>query len=93
MRMTDLRVGWAILGNDGRRVGSIREVGQNYILTSRPGMAADLFVPVSYVGNVGNETVYLTIPQADAGQMGWEQGPLHDDTLDASPESDLHRHV
>ena len=33
MRMTDLRPGWAVLGNDGRRVGTVREVGQYYILT------------------------------------------------------------
>jgi len=93
MRMTDLRAGWAVMGNDGRRVGTIKDVGQNYILTSRPGFSADLFVPVSSIANVVNETVHLNLPQRDADQMGWEQGPRDDDVLEASPDSDLHRHV
>lgn len=91
--MTDLRAGWAVLGNDGRRVGTIRDVGQNYILTSRPGFAADLFVPVSFIANVEHEAIHLSIPQRDAGQMGWEQEPRDDDMLEASPENELHRHV
>ena len=34
MRMTDLKAGWAIVGNDGRRLGTVQSVGQNYILAS-----------------------------------------------------------
>ena len=93
MRMTDLRAGWAVLGNDGRRVGTIKAVGQNYILTSRPGFEADLFVPVSSIANGENEVVRLNIPQLDANQMGWEQEPRDHDILDADADSDLHRHV
>jgi hypothetical protein len=92
MRMTDLRVGWIVLGNDGGRVGAIKSVGQNYILTSRHGFSADLYVPVSAIANVENETAHLNITQPDAEKMGWEQAP-RDDELEASPESDLHRHI
>ena len=35
MRMAELKAGWAILGNDGRRFGTVQCVGQNYILASR----------------------------------------------------------
>jgi hypothetical protein len=91
--MTDLRPGWAVLGNDGRRVGTVKDVGQNYITTSRPGFAVDLYVPASSVANVSNEAIQLNIRQADVDQMGWEQVPRDDDSLDASPASDLHRHV
>jgi hypothetical protein len=93
MRMTDLRAGWSVLGNDGRRVGTIKDVGQNYILTSRPGFSPDLFIPVSSVANVRDETVQLNITQRDAEQMGWEQEPRVDDAPEASPEPDLHRHI
>jgi len=92
MRMTDLRAGWAVLGNDGRRVGAVQSVGQNYILTSRHGLSADLYLPASSIANVENETIHLNITQRDAEQMGWEQVP-RDDELEADPESDLHRHV
>jgi len=93
MRMTDLRVGWAVVGNDGRHVGTMKNVGQNYIRTARPGFTADLFIPVSFIANVESEVVHLTITQPDAEQMGWEQVPSDDDVLEASPSSDLHRHI
>jgi hypothetical protein len=92
MRMTDFRVGWIVLGNDRGRVGAIKSVGRNYILTSRHGFSADLYVPVSAIANVENETVHLNITQPDAEKMGWEQAP-RDDELEASAESDLHRHI
>jgi hypothetical protein len=93
MRMTDLRPGWPVLGNDGRRVGTVKDVRQDYIVTSRPGPFADLFVPVSSVANVVREAIHLNIRQADVDQMGWEQEPRLDERLEEGPESDLHRHV
>ncbi len=92
MRVTEFQVGWAVVGNDARRVGIVKHVGQNYIRTSRPGFSADLYVPVSFIANVVNQTIHLNITQHDSEQMGWEQAP-RDDELEAGPESDLHRHV
>jgi hypothetical protein len=93
MRMTDLQPGWPVLGNDGRRVGTVKEVRQDYIVTSRPGPSADLFVPVSSVANVVREAIHLNIRQVDVDQMGWEQAPRHDEKLGEGADSDLHRHV
>jgi hypothetical protein len=93
MRMADLQPGWDVVGNDGRRVGEIREVSQNYLLTSTPGLAGDLYIPASAIANVENELVHLSVPQPDVAQMGWDQPPREDDALTSSPESDLHRHV
>lgn len=91
--MADLQPGWDVVGNDGRRVGEIREVSQNYLLTSMPGLAGDLYIPASAIANVENEVIYLSVPQPDVAQMGWDQPPREDDTPTTSPESDLHRHV
>ena len=92
MRMADLKSGWAVVGNDGHRVGEIRDVSQNYVLTSRPGLAGDIYVPASAIANVEHEVVHLSIPQPDVAQMGWDQPP-RDDAPASSPEADLHRHV
>jgi len=92
MRVTDFQPGWAVVGNDGRRVGTVKRVGQNYILTSRPGFSPDMYVPVSSIANVENQAIHLNVAQRDSGQMGWEQPPREDE-LEVSPESDLHRHV
>jgi hypothetical protein len=91
--MTDLRPGWAVVANDGRRLGTVQDVGQNYIVTSRSGFPGDLHVPASAIANVEAETVYLNVAHRDADRMGWEQPPRDDDALEAGPEADLHRHV
>lgn len=93
MRMTDLKPGWAVVGNDGRRLGTIREVGQNYVLASRGGLAGDLYVPASAIAMVENDAVRLNVAKRDAEGSGWEQPPRNEDPLETSPESDLHRHV
>lgn len=92
MRMADLKPGWSVVGNDGRRVGEVREVGQNYVLTSSPGFGDNIYVPASAIANVEHEVLHLSVPQADVSGMGWEQPPRDDDSP-AAPESDLHRHV
>lgn len=90
MRMTDFRAGWVVVGNDGHRLGTIKDVGQDYLLISRSMFDADLYVPVSSIANVEHETVHLNLTRDGALQMGWEQPPRHDE-LDADAD-DLHRH-
>lgn len=92
MRMTDFRVGWDVVGNDGKRLGTIKRVGHSYLLTSRSLFAPDLYVPVSSIANVEHETVHLNLTRGEAERMGWEQEPLHDDP-ESSPDDDLHRHI
>lgn len=93
MRMTDFRPGWKVVGNDDHRIGTVKHIGQHYIQTSRPGFAADLYVPVDSIANVENETVHLNITQPDSDRMGWEQKPREDDDPGEAAESDLHRHI
>lgn len=88
--MTDFEVGWAVVGNDGRRLGSVKGVTPNYVLTARHGFERDLYVPASSIANVEHETIYLNLTQHEALQMGWEQAPRDDE---AEPEDDLHRHI
>lgn len=91
MRMSDLKPGWAVVTNDGRRLGTIREVGQNHLRTARPG-GGDLFVPASAIANVDGSVVYLNVAARAADAMGWEQAPRSDDEPTGA-ESDLHRHI
>ena len=91
--MTDLKPGWTVVANDGHRLGTIRDVGQHYVLVSRSGRLTDLFVPASAIANVDDAVVYLNLAKSEAEEMGWEQPPRDKDPLATTPESDLHRHV
>ena len=93
MRMADLKPGWMVVGNDGRRVGQVRDVGQNYIVTSTMGLGSDVYIPASAIANVEHEVVHLSVPQHDVAEMGWGQPPRDGDAPATSPETDLHRHV
>ena len=93
MRMTDLKVGWAIVANDGHRFGTVESVGQNYIIASKAGLPGRLYVPATHIGNVEREVVYLNLAKREADQMGWEQPPRDQDASETMPEDDLHRHV
>jgi len=79
MRMAELKPGWAVVGNDGTRVGAVRNVGQNYILTVLSGPGTDVFIPASAIANVEHDVVHLSIPQRDVAQMGWAQPPRDGD--------------
>ncbi len=92
MRMMDLKPGWVVVGNDGRRLGTIREVGQNYVLVSPGRLSENLHVPASAIGNIEHETVHLNVALAQAVAMGWEQPPRDEDAPEGE-EPDLHRHV
>jgi hypothetical protein len=91
--MADLKPGWAVVGNDGRHVGSVREVGQNYVAVSTGAVSSDVYVPASAIANVESQTVHLSVPQRAVAGMGWGQAPRDDDAPLTSPEGDLHRHV
>ena len=93
MRMADLQPGWTVIGNDGHHVGSVRAVGQNYLLTSTGGLSSIVYIPASAIANVEHGTVHLNVAQRDVAGMGWGQPPRDDDAPETSPEADLHRHV
>ncbi len=93
MRMTDLKAGWAIVGNDGHRFGTVESVGQNYLLASKASLAGHVYVPATHIANVEHEVVYLNLAKSEADEMGWEQPPRDQDAPETTPETDLHRHV
>jgi len=90
--MSDLKAGWAVVANDGHRLGTVHDVGQNYVLTSR-GLSADLYVPAAAIANVEDDVVFLNVSKSAAEEMGWEVPPRNPDELLTKPEDDLHRHI
>jgi hypothetical protein len=94
MRMTDLKPGWAIVGNDGQPLGSVHAVGQNYVLASRGIFTTPLYVPASAIANVEHKVIYLNVAKHEAEQMGWEEPPRGSDAPAGKDDADqLHRHV
>jgi hypothetical protein len=93
MRMTDLRPGWAVVANDDHRVGTIRVVGQQYLVVARAGLGRPLYVPASAIANVDRQVVQLNLAKTQVDSMGWHHAPREDDELRSAPEPDVDRHV
>jgi hypothetical protein len=89
--MTDLRAGWHVVGNDGGRVGTVRDVSHNYVVVETGAFGKAMHVPASAIGNIERETVHLNVASRDAESMGWEQPPRDEDSQ--QQETDLNRHV
>jgi hypothetical protein len=93
MRITDLKPGWSVVANDGRRIGKIRDVGQHYVEVSAGHFSAALYVPASAIANVDNGIVQLNLASAEVDGMGWEQPPRSPDELRTKPERDADREI
>ena len=94
MRITDLKPGWAVLTNDGHRLGRIKDVGQHFVEVSggRP-FSATLYVPSSAIGNVETETVHLNLSHGEVDATGWQQPPRLPDELHTGLERDVDREI
>ena len=93
MRMADLARGSHVVGNDGRRVATIRSVGEEYIVAAPRASLAVLHIPATAVANVKAGVVWLNVASAAIELMGWHVPPRTDDAVGTHPMSDLHRHV
>ena len=93
MRIGDLQPGWDVLTNDGHRLGTVREVGQQYIEVSGGFFSSTLYVPASAIGNVEGETVHLNLAQGEIDATGWGQRPRSSDDLQTASERDANREI
>ena len=93
MRIGDLKPGWSVVTNDGRKLGRVTDVGQHYIEVSPSHFSAALYVPSSAIGNVENETVYLNLAHGQIDATGWQQPPRLPDDLRTGPERDAERDI
>ena len=97
MRMADLKPGWAVVGNDGKRVGRVQQVGQNYLLTLVDGQASEISVPASAIANVEHDVIRSLGPATRCGADGMGAGAAGRRrprylTEDGSPPSRLSCH-
>lgn len=93
MRIGDLKPGWAVVTNDGHRLGSIREVGQHFVKVSGGYFSTAVYVPASAIGNVENGTVHLNVANGEVDAMGWQQPPRSPDDLRTVRERDVDREI
>ncbi len=72
---TRVRPGMDILGSDGDRVGTVKEVRTSDFLANR-SMQRDIYIPFDSIMDVTGDTVRLNIPASQVDNMGWPSPSL-----------------
>ncbi len=72
-----LRTGMAVYSSDGHKIGAIGGMGQYYFKcdTGFLGLGTDLYIPIDFVERFEEDGVYLSVPMARIGEMGWDREP------------------
>lgn len=83
--MSNIQVGGDVYGSDGEKVGTIGDVGSNYLLVTKGFLfTKDIYIPPSAVSGIEQDRVYLNVAKDQIENMGWDQPPLEDSGYAAS---------
>ena len=88
---TNIRNGMEVYGNDEEQLGTVAEVGDNYVLVQKGLIfVKDIYIPVSAIDRVAGDALWLNIPKDQVESMGWDDIPT-EGGWDASDEVDYGR--
>ena len=75
---TPIETGWDVIGSDEQTLGSVAEVGPNYVRVEKGLIfVKDIYVPVSAISDVNpaERAVWLNVPKDEVESMGWDNLP------------------
>jgi uncharacterized protein (TIGR02271 family) len=73
-----IEIGWNVYDRDGEKIGSVSEVGPNYVLVQKGLIfVKDIYVPMDSVTgmNPAEQAVGLSVRKDDIEQLGWDAPP------------------
>jgi hypothetical protein len=74
--LSRVRSGWKVVGSDGGKVGEVQDVRESHLVVEHGLINKQtLYVPVSEVTEVRDDSVVLGIEAGRAGEMGWHVRP------------------
>jgi hypothetical protein len=73
---TALETGRDVYASDGGRLGTIDEVGADYVLVKKGLLfPRDIYVPTDSIERVDQDGVWLDVSQADLDSFDWSEPP------------------
>jgi uncharacterized protein (TIGR02271 family) len=74
-----IQTGWDVYGSDGEKIGTIDEVGANYVVVQKGFFfPTDIYIPTSAVTSVGEDRVEISATKDSVEGQGWDQPPVAD---------------
>ena len=75
-QLSRIERGWTVKGSDGSSVGDVVAVRKDHLVVQAGTITKhDLYVPVTAVESIGDESVVLNVPASDADEAGWRYPP------------------
>jgi hypothetical protein len=66
--------GFAVIGSDGRRIGTVDAVYVDYLLVRTAGLVPlDLYIPMPSVAGVEGGSVHVTATRDEVEERGWRR--------------------
>jgi hypothetical protein len=78
----DIQPGWEAVGTDGHRIGTVEDVGINYVVIEKSLIAGDVYVPAHAVASIDLHAarVVVDVRRDDVDAQGWTKPPIDSDT-------------
>ncbi len=85
-RITGVEPGASVYGSDGEKLGSLMEIGPEYIVVEK-GLffPTDYFVPTGAIESVEPDRITLTMTRDEALGQGWDKDPTDHPAAPAAP--------
>ncbi len=72
---TRVRLGMEVVGADGDRVGTVKDLRDTDFLVDR-AMQRDVYVPFDAIRSIDGDVITLTVAAGAVDQQGWPSPPL-----------------
>ncbi len=75
-QLSTIEQGWTVKGSDGSNVGEVVAVREDHLVVEAGTITKhELYVPVTAVERIGDESVHLNVPAGDVDEAGWRHPP------------------
>ena len=91
---TMIQTGWDVYASDGEHIGTVDEVGDDYVLVQK-GLIfpRDLYIPITSITRTEDNSLWLDVAKSDVDTRDWNEPPVmgrdthriqvHEEELDA----------
>lgn len=75
--ISDIHGGWQVYDRDGAKVGTVYEVGPNFVLVQKGVFSTtNIYIPATAITSIADENVQLDVLEHEIKDLGWDAPPV-----------------
>jgi uncharacterized protein (TIGR02271 family) len=73
---SQIQTGWKVYSSDGTDLGTVDEVGENYVLVEKGFfLPRELYIPLTAIDRTEDNSLWLSVQKDDIDSQGWTAAP------------------